>query len=348
MVKRYAPSQWENVATDSLHYLLGREGVEAAILRTLGTSFTGGGSLHWQTQVVNADLSRPDLVGQDSQGRPRVVIEAKFGAALTDNHPLAYLAAQNEAFASDAERRVLAFVVPGSRRHIIEAELRRRLESTEVLSARATPDFETTALLAEHRVVVVTWASMLTQIRSALTDAGDDSGLRDLGQLAGLCERADAEAMLPLSDDDLDPDRARRFQDLWILVERSVRQLASSKIVARMTWSNGFWGPGAFLTTHGGVRFWFGVYLEYWARRYPTPFWVFFEDAPPQVSHAILERRSDPNFPFVQGPPDIGRTIAAIPPPLGVEFDEAVEEIVHFVSRVCALLPSLEDTVSPT
>ncbi len=346
VVKRFATSQWENIATDSVHYLLGRDGVEAALLRTLGTALKVDEPLRWQTQLDNADLSRPDLVGRDSQGRPKVVVEAKFGAALTDNQPLAYLAAQEESFPGKPECRMLAFVVPASRRHIIEAELRRRLESTQDPHERLTHDVsQETALLIDHRVMVVTWGDLLAQIRTALTEAGDDSGLRDLDQLSGLCDRADAEAMLPLSDEDLDPGRAKRFQDCWGLVDRSVKRLASTRIVASKNWSNGFWGPGAFLTTHGGDRFWFGLYLAYWAHRYPTPFWLFFENPPEHVNRAILERRSDPRFPFVTRLSDRDRTIVAIPAPLGVEADQAVEQLVDFVSLVCDLLPEGGTTV---
>lgn len=345
VVKRYAPSQWENVATDSLHYLLRREGVEAALLRALGSALTVDEPLRWQTQLVNADLSRPDLVGRDSQGRPKVIVEAKFGAALTDQQPLAYLANQEESFPGEPEGRMLAFVVPASRKHMVMAELRRRLESAQDPHDRPTSEVPNVTALLKHRVMVVTWGDLLAHIRTALTEAGDDSGIRDLDQLSGLCDRADAEAMLPLSDEDLDPGRAKRFEELWVLVERSVKRLSSERIVASKTWSNGSWGPGAYLTTHGGDRIWFGVYIEYWAHRYPTPFWLFFENPPEHVSRAILACDKDPRFPLVIGPPDTDRTIVAIPAPLGVEADKAIEQLVDFVSLVCDLLRDGGQTV---
>lgn len=335
VVKRYAPSQWENIATDSLHYLLGREGVAAALLRTLGPVLEVEEPLVWRTQAVNPDLSRPDLVGLDSQGRPKVMVEVKFGAALTDNQPLTYLAAQEQSFPGEPEARILAFLVPGSRKHILEAEVLRRLEATKDPQLRLRPELSKATALLEHRVKVVTWGELLAQIRAALTEQGDDAGRRDLDQLSGLCDRADAEAMLPLGDADIDPGRAKRFLELWRLVERAVKRLASSEVIASRTWSNGFWGAGAYLTTPSGERFWFGLYLDYWAHRYPTPFWLFFENPPDHVNRAVLKLTSDRRFPFVTGPPATSSALVAIPAPLGVEADEAVDHLVDLVSLVC-------------
>lgn len=277
VVRRYAPTQWENIATDALHYLLDKPGADAALIRSLGGAVRVDEPLTWQTQVVNADRSRPDLVGLDLNRRPKVMVEVKFGAALTDNQPLGYLASQSAAFPDDPEGWILAFVAPVSRRHILEAELRRRIEGAEAPSERLTGTSDE-AFLLDHRVVVITWEDLLGHLRSTLEASGDDSGLRDLEQLSGLCARADAEAMLPLSDEDLDPGRAKRLLDCWSLVDRSVNRMVSAKTVASKTASNGFWGTGAFMTTHGGDRFWFGLYLEYWAHHYPTPFWIFFPD----------------------------------------------------------------------
>ena len=87
VVKKYAPSQWENIATDSLHYLLRRPGVEDAFHQLVVASGLTSEPLTWSTQLSNADRSRPDLVGLDADGRPKLLVEIKFWASLAGNQP---------------------------------------------------------------------------------------------------------------------------------------------------------------------------------------------------------------------------------------------------------------------
>ena len=91
VVSRFTPSQWENVATESLRYLLSA-GAGAAPARVVAPFLTLPSQLTWRAQVSSTeDKSIPDLVGEDGQGRPGVIIEGKFWAALTEHQPATYL-----------------------------------------------------------------------------------------------------------------------------------------------------------------------------------------------------------------------------------------------------------------
>jgi hypothetical protein len=100
VVSRFIPRQWENVATESLRYLLSA-GAGAAPARVLAPFLALPSQLTWRAQVSSTeDPSIPDLVGEDEQGRPGVIIEGKFWAALTENQPATYLKRALDAVAS--------------------------------------------------------------------------------------------------------------------------------------------------------------------------------------------------------------------------------------------------------
>lgn len=356
IVRKYASTQWENIATDSLQYLLGRPGTEEALFRLLaGTSLTTG-PLTWMTQVTNADGSRPDLVGFDAETRPQVVVEVKFWAALTANQPNAYLRAQESAYPGQTSQRLLVFLVPQNRLTTIRSELRRRAEEPLDPTDRHPSNLPDVQVLLTHRIWVLSWAELLSAVHAALIGNSDEAGLRDLAQLEGLCERADAEAMLPITAEEIDPRLAQRQLDFNDLARKARDILVEEKAVAyREKWTS----DGGYLRTLSGSDVRLGTYAEYWIERYPTPWWLVFnvdkEFNPPQVHQALKALRSDPRFPCIVGPPEYYQTILAVPPPLGMEADEAARNIADFVKLVCQSLPSTStgdgettDETSPT
>ena len=82
----------ENLAVEALGFILKSSATArntvATLLRRFDVSTTG--DLLYDTQVIFEDLSRPDIVGTDDQGRRVVMIEAKFWAGLTENQPNKY------------------------------------------------------------------------------------------------------------------------------------------------------------------------------------------------------------------------------------------------------------------
>jgi hypothetical protein len=92
LAQRFAVSE-ENLATEALTWLLRRSSAARAALvalaRTVGTELPD--ELTFIGQVSSPDTGRPDVVGLDASSRERLLIEAKFAAALTDQQPSGYL-----------------------------------------------------------------------------------------------------------------------------------------------------------------------------------------------------------------------------------------------------------------
>jgi hypothetical protein len=86
VVSRFAPRQWENIATESLRYLLARPAGQPAVQALLAPLGFDPGHLTWHSQAsVADDPSIPDLVGNDAEGRHVLIVEGKFWASLTEN-----------------------------------------------------------------------------------------------------------------------------------------------------------------------------------------------------------------------------------------------------------------------
>jgi PAS domain S-box-containing protein len=60
------------------------------------------------------------------------------------------------------------------------------------------------------RLVIVSWAHLLTTARSAMDAAGEDRLVADIIQLQGLCEQMDADAFFPLTSEELTGPLGRR------------------------------------------------------------------------------------------------------------------------------------------
>lgn len=74
-------------------------------------------------EAVNSDGNRPDVEGLDVAGRPLLVVEAKFGALMTQAQVSGYLADQSRRLSPGA-RGALVLLTPDAR----EAEARLKLE----------------------------------------------------------------------------------------------------------------------------------------------------------------------------------------------------------------------------
>lgn len=340
VVAQFAPRQWENVATEALSFLLQRPNADTAVatlLTPLGLALPDG--LRWRTQAASAeDSSIPDLVGDDGRGRHVVVVEAKFWAGLTGNQPLGYLERQDSQFTGDPTvSPILLFLVPDRRVDLITAELERRLGLPRD-TAGTTPVFVRDGKV---RVAVVSWARMLSALEVELRAAGDEAGVRDLDQLRGLCDRADREAMLPLSPEEIGADRGRRYYEFCSVVDRVTDRLVGEGLLhtRRMQSSAGKGWYGRWVATELGNRqLRIQVSARHWARVYPTPFWVRVES---QTEDEELGLRSLVDQGVIQHL-DVNsrRAYAGIAAPVGVESEVIVESVAQAVRRLCAAMAS--------
>ena len=223
IVSRFTSSQRENVATEALAYLLRRPAASAAVSVALaGFGVELPTVVSWRTQVrAPDDAVIPDLVGEDSQARPALIVEVKFGAGLTSNQPGAYLDWQDREFAEDpASPHLLVFLVPTRRVELLAAEL----SGLGGLSRRSESPLPLFEREGRPRVGVLGWGRMLAALEGELEAAGDEAGLHDLDQLRGLSNRADDEEMMPLSPEELSPERGRRQYEFHRIVHNGGRE----------------------------------------------------------------------------------------------------------------------------
>lgn len=344
VVTKFAPRQWENIASESLLYLLERPGGQAGIKDLVTSLGVRLGPVSWQAQAQGStDAGIPDLVGSDDQSRPVIIIESKFWASLTSNQPDTYLQRQFEAFGDNAEGHVLLFIAPERRLDLLTVELEGRLgvQHRESGSVR---------VLASPRglVAVASWLQVLSHLRVALEATGDQEGLDDLSQLRGLCDRADQTAMQPLSQEDMAQDRARRQVEFCDIVNGVVDRLvalghADTKGL-KATGTQNWWGR--YVRWHANDRV-MRIYVSTWSwsTRYPTPWWVFVWSAEADdTGFASLAGRSE--IPLIAEVD--GGHLFALEPPLGVEKDRIVEHLAQAVGLIAQALPRADGLAEVT
>ncbi len=268
----------EDVATDALAYVL--ESSEAArngmteLLRGIVPDLP---PLRFVTQQTEG-MIRPDMWGL-AESEPRVFVENKFWAGLTDNQPASYL----RQLAACSQPTVLLVVGPAAREHTLWRALSRRLHDAEIGVSELDP---APGILRSARtqlgpvLALTSWTNVLSSLEHKAVD--DPVARGDLVQLRGLCDAADRDAFVPVSATALSDQRTPAFMlQLSSIVQAAVdcaiagntlstdrlRPQASGERIGRYVWVPRNQKAGA----------WFGVHLVLW-KAHGTPLWLLFED----------------------------------------------------------------------
>lgn len=176
--KRYSRAS-EDIATDGLAYLLdSNESVREALNAILQRAAPGLPPVWFKTQRAEGAI-RPDMWGF-VHDEPRVFIENKFWAGLTDRQPVQYL----ERLALSEAPTILLVIAPAAREGTLWRELGRRLavEQISIAECAATPGVARLAITAVGPTLALTsWTRLLAGLDAA---AADDPATRgDLAQL---------------------------------------------------------------------------------------------------------------------------------------------------------------------
>ena len=114
IVQKQFSKQYENVATEALAFILdSNDSARNGMMRLLRSIAPDMPDLHFRTQETEGS-ARPDMRGDDDENEPRVFIENKFWAGLTDNQPLTYL----ENLTEYPQPTILLVVVPDEREDV--------------------------------------------------------------------------------------------------------------------------------------------------------------------------------------------------------------------------------------
>ena len=320
--------QVENAATDALNYILNRD---TGSMQALNDLLREGGFdiepiARVETQVTYEDGSRPDMAGYDEDNVKRVLVEAKFWAALLEDQASGYARQYDQPGPT-----VLLFISPEIRIPTLWAEIRRQMEKQCKLEPIDSPLGVQRAKVidTELQLILISWARLLDRMDAL---AGDDGVKSDIRQLRGLAQVQDAQAFLPIHSEELGPDFGRRVVWYNQLVDDVV---GSRGVPEKWMDTQGLqataqrYGYGRYFRFPGvPLYFWFGVNHDMWARSGDTPLWLRAYDSN-QVS--MYEIGRELNVQVQDG---------WIPVHLktGVEYPEVLDDVVSQLKVIAKII----------
>ena len=154
----------EDVASDALTYILNSsESALNGMMKLLRSIEAEIPDLRFQAQQTEDDI-RPDIWGFD-QNEPRVYIENKFWAGLTENQPISYLKKLSEY----KQPTILLVIGPEAREQTLRRELIHRLAEGGI-SISKTDDFENYKAAyfrtdAGPTLALTTWPKLLSILK---------------------------------------------------------------------------------------------------------------------------------------------------------------------------------------
>lgn len=199
IVQRHIKTR-ENAATDALGFILKRS--EAArqglsnVLQAKANGILPIASV--ETQFVIADGGIPDFVCFDAHGGVRALMEAKFGAPLTDRQPNAYW----QTLPHDTPS-ALVFLVPTYRLYDLRDELTGRLVKVGFRSGKedGAPNLISVPDINSHRhLILISWDEMLRHVEESAKANADPQALFELAQLRGVVVHVSNDTDLRLPD----------------------------------------------------------------------------------------------------------------------------------------------------
>jgi len=276
VARRFAPSE-ENIATEALTWVLRRSAAaREAVVRIASAGMTGlPVELDFSGQVGEPETGRPDIVGTDDQHRERLLVEAKFAAALTEHQPAGYLRRL-----PPSETGVLLVVAPQARLASLWSELLAALPGDSPAPAPSSPlPSEAPAVETSpgHWLVLTSWRRVVQAVLDAVQSAEEHRLARDVEQLLSLTEAMDARTFVPVRSGDLNQRVGRQVHQLSRLLDTAYRDLIATP--AHRSYSS---RPSHGRTYYGWYvvseaaekRVWFGFWPWAWGEYGVSPLWA--------------------------------------------------------------------------
>jgi hypothetical protein len=355
LVARFASNQQENLATESLLYILhNSEAARRAFMEFVSDTGAADLPLTFRSQANAADGSIPDLVGTDLSGVRRLIVEVKFWAGLTSNQPGAYLAQLPE-----GEPGSVLFVCPEMRMPTLWRELLTRSQATK---HKATGAMRVASVVRPHTLALTSWRHLLDFLLINTARQADSATSEDIRQLIALCDRMDSNAFLPFNSIDLTNLNIPRVTgQLTTLVEHLVNALLERQIAepTRRSFTGGKSWYGRAVD-FAGVHAAYG-YIQYsdlrWAKYgHPVSLGIYGRNwqQPSPAVRAVLQdlEQADPPRCFIE--PQVLIVPLHIPPEeeRDAVTDSLVNQVEHVVQRLRRVpaepgLPGNEESPGP-
>ena len=331
--------QQENLATESLHYILEQHSARDAFLRFVAQIAPGLGPItRFETQSGKDKSARPDMVGKDANGHPVLVVEAKFWAGLTAQQPVAYINNLPE-----DQRAILLFIAPEKRLTTLWPELVSRCKDAGLELTTEAPDetaWQLVRLTAGHTLALTSWRSLLAYLLQVAQAENQTEVVSDIRQLQGLCDYMDATAFLPLQSEELTASTGTRIMQYCQLVDDITERLVAEGIASikglRATSIRGAYLR--YMRIHG-----FGCWMSFstalWSERRSTPLWFSVKGPDWQPSSEARERLQRLEM---EVPPRLiimdDHVVVPLYLPLGAEKAHVVEALLAQVKEIAGLL----------
>lgn len=349
IVQKRLSRENENVATEALAYILGyspaaRNGM-MKLLRGIAPDLP---DLRFQAQQTEGN-NRPDMWGYD-KADPRVFIENKFWANLTENQPVSYL----ESLAKCKQPNVLLFVVPEQRVDMMWRGVGRKLKDARISTKRGgdAPGIVCSVSTGKGPILALTsWGRMISALELETVD--DKAAKSDLDQLRALCKAADTD--VPISAAEVSDQRTPKFfLELGSIVEKSANKAEDEGTLCqgRLTVGRDWTRIGLYRTfSHKrGAGVWFGIEFDLWNVYGGTPLWVVFSDGDwgrAREVRPLLEPWAAQRGVFATSHEN-DSFVVAIDIPFGEEKDQVIKTIASRLKEISSVLSKLKSKSART
>lgn len=347
LARRFARSE-ENIATEALTWVLRRSAVaRRAVLRSVGVVVPGlPADLEFAGQVGEVETGRPDVVGTDEHHRERLLIEAKFAAALTEQQPTGYLRRLPQ-----GETGVLLVVAPESRQASLWSELLAALPGdvpAPAPSAALPGELPGVQTAPGHWLLLTSWRRLVHSVLDAVQSAEEHRLARDVEQILSLTEAMDARAFVPVRLGDLGQQVGRQVHQLARIVDTVYRELVGSTAYRsysrRPSYGRNYYGWYA-VSEPAEKRVWFGSWPWAWGEHGVSPLWAQVHVSATWPRHRLQRALAAYDQPGEPGVFELESSIA-VPLPLPTLAGER-ETVRALLSRLTDLSERLAAAVPP-
>lgn len=278
IIQKRLSQQNEDVATDALAYILeSSDAAKKGMMKLLNGACPDLPTLRFRTQQTEGSI-RPDMWGFAGSD-PRVYVENKFWAGVTDNQPVSYL----NRLATYGQPTVLLVVAPLAREHTLWRELLSRVHAAGITSAvhAAGVGVSSAVRVSSGPIMAITsWESVLASIDGEA--AHDASARADIAQLKALCDAADIDAFTPVTSEELTDQRIPAFLTQLGSIVQQVTQAGVNEQILSVRGLNpqANWDRiGRYMQIPLRKRcvVWLGINFRLWKTHGASPLWMVFQ-----------------------------------------------------------------------
>jgi hypothetical protein len=365
IVTKRLSAEKENIATEVLAFILdSNPSAKKGMMKLLKAIAPTMPDLVFKTQM-QANIILPDVSDMDSKtqmkegsiqpdmwgyrgDKPRVYIENKFWAGLTENQPIAYL----KHLSKYTQPSILLVVVPEVREQTVWHELNRRLikEGVTAMKTESPSGIVHTAETGIGPIIAITsWTKLLAFLELELAD--EPSARSDLLQLKALCDAEDSDAFTPLSAEEISDQRIPKLLlQLSAAVDGSVKLGITEDILdtkGLMPQSSSE-RVGRYIRFNSTPNFvvWVGINFILWKKYGRTPLWIVFytnELKKSQAAKLLLEEWSAKNGNFRHN----NEIVIPIDLPTGEDKDQVIRSILDQFKNIIRIYNNPLLTPSP-